>query len=138
MIALAMHALFEGLALGIMSDTNTAINLMVAIFIHKAAETISLAISLQRTFTDFGTLLKLMVLFSCATPVGVTIGLFLENTSEMVEIVFISMAGGTFIYVACSELIVEEFALPGNRWFKYMAFLIGAVIITCLWFFDKG
>jgi len=46
MVALAMHALFEGLALGLSEDITVVINLMIAIFIHKAAETISLAISL--------------------------------------------------------------------------------------------
>lgn len=78
-----------------------------------------------------------MILFSCATPFGVTIGLILENTSELVEIIFVSLAGGTFIYVSCSELIVEEFSLPGKRWLKFLAFIIGATIITLLWFFDS-
>ena len=46
MIALAMHATFEGIALGLMKDWGQVINLMIAIFIHKAAESMSLAISL--------------------------------------------------------------------------------------------
>jgi zinc transporter ZupT len=78
-----------------------------------------------------------MVLFSFATPFGICLGLLLENSSEIVEIIFTSLAGGTFIYVSCSELIVEEFALPGNRWWKFLAFIIGAIIITLLWFFDS-
>ena len=78
-----------------------------------------------------------MILFSCSTPLGITVGLILENTSELVEIIFVSLAGGTFIYVSCSELIVEEFSLPGKRWAKFFAFVVGAAIITMLWFFDS-
>jgi len=78
-----------------------------------------------------------MILFSCATPFGVTIGILLSNTSEIVEIIFTSLAGGTFIYVACSELIIEEFSLPGIRWWKFLAFIFGAIVITLLWFFDS-
>ena len=94
MIALAMHATFEGIACGLIGTWPSLINLMIAIFIHKAAETMSLAISLQRTFKDFSTLLKLMILFSCATPFGVTVGIILEQSSKIVEIIFTSLAGG--------------------------------------------
>ena len=132
MIALGMHACFEGIACGLMSKWAELINLMIAIFLHKSAASISLAISLQRNFNDFSTLLKLMIVFASATPIGVTIGIILAQSSKIVEVIFSSLAGGTFIYISCSELIVEEFSLPGKRWIKYFAFLIGAAIITLL------
>ena len=138
MIALAMHALFEGIALGLMMDWQPLTNLMIAIIIHKAAESMSLALSLLRSFKDQKTLLGLLVLFSCATPLGTTLGILLDNAPKIVDIIFTSLAAGTFIYVACSELIVEEFALPGKRWIKFLFFLLGAAIITSLWFFDSG
>lgn len=50
----------------------------------------------------------------------------------MINIIFMSIAGGSFIYVSCSELIVEEFSLPGNRWLKLLAFLMGAALIGLL------
>ena len=46
------------------------------------------------------------------------------------------LAVGTFLYVSCSELIVEEFSLPGNRWFKMLAFIIGAVLVGLLLLLD--
>jgi zinc transporter ZupT len=33
----------------------------------------------------------------------------------MVEIIFSSFAAGTFIYIAASEVIVEEFSMPGSK-----------------------
>lgn len=79
-----------------------------------------------------------MFMFSWATPIGVSLGLILKNTSDLVVITFTSLAGGTFLYISCSEVITEEFSLPGGRWVKLLAFLLGAFVITMLWFLDKS
>ena len=77
----------------------------------------------------------LLISFALATPIGITLGLLLSNTSEMVEIIFSSFAAGTFIYIAASEVIVEEFSIPGRKkWLQMMMFLLGAFLITMLWF----
>lgn len=137
MIALSMHSIFEGLAFGLMKDFPSALNLMLSILIHKFAEAMSISIALQKSFPDFRELLKFIVLFAFATPVGTALGLVLSEAPEIVTIIFTSLAGGTFIYVSCSELTVEEFSLPGNRWFKLLAFIVGAVLIGCLLFLDS-
>lgn len=55
----------------------------------------------------------------------------------MVEILFSSFAAGTFVYIAASEVIVEEFAVLGhNKWLKMFTFLLGATIITCMWLME--
>ena len=59
------------------------------------------------------------------------------NAGDIYEIVFSSLAAGSFVYIACTEVIVEEFSIPGNRWLKLLALLLGAAIITCLWFLDS-
>lgn len=77
----------------------------------------------------------LLVSFALATPIGIAIGLVLKDTNEMVEVVMSSFAGGTFIYIAASEVIVEEFSLPGrSKWLQMVTFLMGAGLITSLWF----
>ena len=111
---------------------------MISIVIHKYAAGTSLSISLQRAFpNDFKTLFWLVFIFSLATPLGLALGLALSDTSEMVDIVFSSLAGGTFLYIACTEIIIEEFSMPGNRVLKLIAYLFGALVITMLWFLDK-
>jgi zinc transporter ZupT len=55
----------------------------------------------------------------------------------MIEIIFSSFAGGTFIYIAASEVIVEEFSIIGhNKWLKMITFLLGALIITLMWLLE--
>lgn len=134
MIALSMHSMFEGIAFGLMTNFGSALNLMISILIHKFAEAMSISIALQKSFSEFRQLIKFVILFAFATPIGTALGLILNETSDIVNIVFTSLAGGTFIYVSCSELTVEEFSLPGNRWLKLLAFILGATIIGCLLF----
>ena len=112
-------------------------NMVIAICIHKGAASSSLGISLVKTFPDnFRLCRQLVTVFALATPLGVTIGMLVVNAGDIYEIVFSSIAAGSFVYIACSEVVVEEFSIPGNRYWKLLAFLVGAAIITCLWFLD--
>ena len=136
---MSTHALFEGIALGLTRDFSATINIMLALCIHKTAASMSLGISISKNFEaeDRNKGLVLLYVFSLATPVGIAIGLMLQGTNEMVEIVFSSFAGGTFVYIAASEVIVEEFSIPGRKkWLQMIVFLLGASIITSLWLFE--
>ena len=137
MIALSVHSVFEGLALGLQLNEAQVINIVIAILVHKGAAGSSLGISLVKTFpTNFRLCRQMIVIFSLATPLGVLIGMAIANAGDIYDIIFSSIAAGSFVYIACSEVIVEEFSIPGNRWLKLLAFLVGAAIITCLWFLD--
>lgn len=132
MIALSMHSLFEGIAFGLMTNFGSALNLMISILIHKFAEAMSISIALQKSFDEFRQLLKFIILFALATPLGAGLGFVLNQAPEIINIIFTSLSVGTFIYVSCSELTVEEFSLPGRRWLKLFSFLVGGVLIGLL------
>ena len=53
MIALSVHAIFEGIALGLMKDLNSVINLILSILIHKFAESMSISIAMQKSNMEF-------------------------------------------------------------------------------------
>ena len=135
MIALSLHSAFEGLACGLQMNLTAVLNIILAIVIHKGAAASSLGISLVRTFPNNFKLVRwLIFVFSLATPMGVALGMLLSKAGEIYDIIFSSLAAGTFIYIACTEIIVEEFAVPGYRFLKLFVFLVGALIITLLWF----
>lgn len=137
MIALSVHSIFEGLATGISKDMKDVINMIIAIVLHKGAAGTSLGISLVKTFpNDFKLVRTLVLMFSIATPLGVILGMILADADDIYEIIFNSIAAGTFFYIACSEIIVEEFALEGYRFTKMIFFLLGATMITCLYFIE--
>lgn len=79
----------------------------------------SLGISIFKNFSDEDQNkgMMLLIVFALATPVGIAAGLIMLGSNEMVEVIFSSFAGGTFVYIAASEVIVEEFSIPGrSKW----------------------
>ena len=46
MIALSVHSIFEGIALGLMNEYGPFINLMISILVHKFAESMSISIAM--------------------------------------------------------------------------------------------
>lgn len=119
-IALTMHAIFEGIALGLTEDLSATLNIMLGLALHKPAAAMSLGISITKNFTTPEEKTKgyvLLIIFAVATPIGIMVGIFLQDTSTTVEVIFNSFAGGTFIYIAASEVIVEEFSAPDRyKW----------------------
>lgn len=64
---------------------------------------------------------------------GIAIGIGLKDAPALVNSIMLSLAGGTFIYIACSEILVHEFANNKNRYVKFLFFIIGSTVITLLW-----
>ena len=139
MIALSIHSFFEGLATGLASSESACLNMVIAIVVHKGAAALSLGISLVKTFpNDFRLARWLILIFSSATPVGVAIGIGLGALGPIYDIIFSSLAAGTFLYIGCNEVIVQEFSIAGLRWWKLLAFLVGLSIIVGLFFMDNS
>ena len=115
-----MHAIFEGIALGLSKEFSATLNIMLALILHKPAASFSLGVSITKSFKSENDVKKgilLLSLFALATPIGIMLGMALQHSSDMVEIIFSSFAGGTFLYISASEVIVEEFSMPDRyKW----------------------
>ena len=138
LIGLGVHATFEGIALGLTDDFKETALFALAIFLHKGAAGMSLGIAMGKAFPERERFIMGMIaLFAIFTPLGIVIGMLLQQTSDIVEVVFNCIAAGTFLYIACSEVIIEEFSLPENKYIKLFFFLIGIALITCLRFIEE-
>lgn len=139
MIGLGVHATFEGLSLGIEKDFDKVMIFAIAIVLHKGAAGMSLGISMSQTFPGQDRFITtLLFIFALFTPLGVIIGWALRDSSELSEIVFSCLAAGSFLYISCSEVIVEEFSIPQFRFLKLFAYLIGIACISFLKILDPG
>lgn len=135
LVGLGIHSLFEGIALGLLTNINDAWLFALAIFLHKGAAGMSLCISLVKTFPGRDKFVVLLVaIFAACTPLGIGLGMGLLEASDMVELVFNCFAAGTFLYIGCSEVIVHEFSAPEAKYWKLFAFLVGIGIIVSLQF----
>lgn len=139
LIGLGAHAVFEGIAMGLEADASKVFLFALAIFFHKGAAGMSLGISMKKTFVDRDCfIISLLVMFSLFTPVGLCLGILLGSSSDITEIVFSCLAAGTFIYIACSEVIIEEFSMPDHKYLKLLFFMLGIASIACLKFIGAG
>ena len=133
-LAIGFHALFEGIALGLMDEAESLWQLSIGIFIHKTAA----AVSLGAAFTNSGfskcVTAILITIFALMTPIGILIGLALENQgSAIMNVIFIGLSAGTFLYVACSEIITHEFSKSKNMGAKLVMVVLGGLVIIVLW-----
>lgn len=130
--ALSVHGLFEGIALGLQTKDKEALFLAIAIISHKWAESFTLGVSFHKTHTEHSMYTKLILMFSCFTPFGIIAGMFLSGSNILIEAIFLSLSGGTFLYVSASEIIVEEFSVTKHKYSKYLLFIIGTVFVALL------
>ena len=140
MLALSTHAIFEGIALGLTSEFTGVINIMLGLLFHKGPAAMSLGIAMSKQFKrddEKRKAINLVILFALATPLGIGLGMLIQDTNPITEILFNSVAAGTFIYISASEVIVEEFsALGTSKWLKMLVFVLGISVISCMWLME--
>lgn len=110
---------------------------MIGVTIHHVVACLSFGVSLgkQQTKSKLAIILTIVGL-SLFESGGLAIGLGLEQAPEAAAAILFSFAGGTFIYIACTEILANEFdnSTTKIKYLKFGVFIIGAAIITCLWF----
>ena len=75
----------------------------------------------------------MILIFGLIGPVGIAFGMILKATAnEVVEGIFLAISVGTFLYIACTEVLVEEFENADNKYWKFFAFMVGGVFTAGL------
>jgi len=136
-LALGVHSFFEGIAFGLTPKISNAGQLAAGILIHKGAAVISLGGAFARTGYSLKAIALFLGIFSLTAPLGIIIGIIVSESNKLVDVVFLSISGGTFLYVACSEIIVNEFGRGYYRWAKVLFIMAGVSVISMLWLFDS-
>jgi zinc transporter 1/2/3 len=113
-VTLSVHALIEGLALGVEDRISDATTILIAILAHKFFAGFALGVSLVKGNLTTRRVIQSVGLFAVTTPVGILLGLLLTSLFKgILHSIFseavTAIAAGTFIYVALFEVILEEF-----------------------------
>jgi len=136
LIALSVHGIFEGIALGVMNTIKDCSILFSAIILHKWAAAFALGISFYKSGTETNLFIKMILIFTSFGPLGIIIGMLFSDAGNLIKGVMLSISGGTFIYVAASEVIVEEFSLSKKTNIKFLWFLFGGILTFALTFIE--
>jgi len=142
-IALSIHSLFEGIVFGIQKNHSSTLNVMIAIISHKPLETLFVAIVMVKEKVSNLVYILLIIAVGVSTPIGIGIGVVVQNSEApaLLFAVFTALAAGSFIYIATTEIIAEEFQASRKapvRWTKFFFFLlgVGVILILKIWLED--
>jgi len=132
-IALSIHSVLAGAALGPEEHLISSAVIFVAIIGDKGSARFALAVSMIRGGLDRARGWRILILFSLMTPVGILIGVvgswLLDDRGGEV---FDALAAGTFIYIATIEIVTKEFRADRARALKLALLLAGLGLIAML------
>ena len=106
---LGFHAFLSGLSLGSQKKVKDIVNILGPILAHKTLAAVALGSSIIKANAADHVFYILIILFSLTTPVGVVVGLVIAhfNDSQVWSGACLSLAAGTFIFLAVVEIIPE-------------------------------
>lgn len=136
-ILLSIHSVIAGVALGIETTLSTFIIIFIAIISHKGSAAFALGVSMRKQGLMQNTMLKLMLLFSLMTPIGIIFGSFfarflVANSGQVMSGIFNAIAAGTFIYIAFHIVDTKntEECMPVLLQLAYFA--LGLIMMTII------
>lgn len=112
LMAFSFHAVFEGLALGLMSTSEKTITFFLGLAFHEGIVAFCLGLNLTQSNMKRWVTILSCFLYAIMNPIGLIIGCILsqeENKSFATEAILQSIASGTFLYVIFVEIIPREF-----------------------------
>uniref|UniRef100_A0A915PL70 Zinc transporter ZIP1 n=1 Tax=Setaria digitata TaxID=48799 RepID=A0A915PL70_9BILA len=137
-MALSLHAVFEGLSLGLVSGVNEIVQIFLALLLHKIVIGFSLGVRLVQSSLSSTTALLCSIIFAGQIIIGGFCGIavldFVSHGSPIVAgtISFIAqaVACGTFLYVTCFEILPREFHHCQLRIVKLLSLFAGFALIA--------
>lgn len=105
--------------------------MVIAIVSHKWSDALTVGLSFVSAEVEFVSAVKYMVFYSFMTPLGILLGYFVSQLgNEKMVGTFKAISVGTFIYISCGEIIVEEFAISKNKAMKFLFYCLGVTFIV--------
>ena len=140
-VALSLHSIFEGLALGLETNVTNVVQLFVALSLHKCIVAFSFGLNMVQSDLTWGVRIPSIIVFSLASPIGIGLGIGIEHmpieekTAVGVIGVLQGIACGTFLYIVFFELLPHEFFTRRKNpdpLLKVLALILGVTLMTSI------
>jgi len=143
LLAIGIHTIFEGLAIGLQHSANIVWNLFIAIIIHKLIIVFSLGFSFAENLKHKRNAILFIVIFSFLSPVGIAIGTCLmagdpEGQSLGLDVtngILQGVSTGTLLYCSFFEILMGEVG-SDHSLLKVFLIVLGFVLMTLLQLFN--
>ena len=142
LIALSVHALFEGLAVGLFKNISNMFQVLGALVIHKCILAFSIGINLVQHNFPARAVIRSSFLFSVMSPVGFGIGILMltyasTNLGRIFSAVFQAIATGTFLYVTFFEIFFHELnSKECHKLLKVLMMILGYALIAIVQYIE--
>ena len=143
LIALSVHALFEGLAVGLFEDISNMFQVLGALVIHKCILGFSMSINLVQHSFPAKTVVRSSFLFSAMSPIGFGIGILMltyasSNLGRIFSAIFQAIATGTFLYVTFFEIFFHELnSKECHKLLKVLMMVLGYSLIAIVQYVEN-
>ena len=139
LLALSLHSLFEGVAVGLQNTIMQLIGLSVGVTVHGCLVAFALGMALAPHHrSPRSTVIRFGIIYSVMVPSGIGIGMAIGTVrgfvGRLVSGMLQALTAGTFIYVIFVEIFPNEMDRSRNRLLKVVVMFVGFVIISCLRF----
>ncbi len=127
LLVLCIHSILAGMSTGLADTFQSTLLILIAIVSHKGFAGFALGCDFVKAGLERPFHIKLAVVFSLATPLGIVIGTIthgvLESTSTLqwVDGIFGAIGAGVFVYLAMMIMFGEFF--KGDRTHRVRSFL---------------
>nr|XP_056719006.1 zinc transporter ZIP2 [Euleptes europaea] len=138
-LSLSFHSVFEGLAIGVQKEQTGAVQLCLAVLIHKAIVAFSLALKLVQSATKARWRLLYLVVFALMSPAGIAIGIGVSlskgDGTGLAQAVLEGVAAGTFLYVTFLEILPYELRSQESPLvkFSFIGFGFFVMAVIAIW-----
>jgi zinc transporter 1/2/3 len=138
LLALSLHTVFEGMALGLQPSSSLLWMLTGAICLHKAVIAFTMGMQFTEKLADKSRVVLFLVLFAFMAPIGVGIGTLVgalgspDSLATMIANVALQgLATGTFVYVTFFEVLQKEVG-QNHSVLKVFAIMVGYAAIAVM------
>ncbi|KAM8714412.1 hypothetical protein ACLKA7_014529 [Drosophila subpalustris] len=129
-LALSLHELFEGMAIGLEETVGTVWFMFAAVAAHKLVLAFCVGMELLVSRTRTSLAIIYLITFSIVTPIGIGVGIGISqqadaNQPSVPSGILQGIASGTLLYVVFFEILTQNHA----GWRAYIAALAGFAVM---------
>lgn len=135
-LALSVHELFEGLAVGLESAPSKVWYMMGAVAAHKLVLAFCVGVELMVTRTKRCLAITYILTFAAVSPIGIGIGILVSGESgysNVTAAILQGLASGTLLYVVFFEILSKD----RSGLARYTAVLVGFFVMFGLQFLSE-
>lgn len=114
LVAISLHAVLAGVALGMGTTTSRVASVAVAICSHKAPAAFSVGSKFMRSGLPMSHVVALVLVFTLVTPFGIVVGILSGDADPMVKLLLEGLGAGTFLYIGATEISADEFEMTAR------------------------